>query len=146
MFQRVVVPTDFSDCSRNAWEVARRAVATPAGELIIAHILTEVPLYGEGTLSVETARNVRESARAWAEKALADWVDKARADGLKVRSVLRTGVPHEEIVGLAQDERADLIVIGTHGRGGMSRALLGSVTDRVVRMAVCPVLTVRQPD
>ena len=58
---------------------------------------------------------------------------------------LRTGVPHEEIVALAQDERADLIVIGTHGRGGINRALLGSVADRVVRLAPCPVLTVREP-
>jgi nucleotide-binding universal stress UspA family protein len=54
-------------------------------------------------------------------------------------------VPHEEIVALATDELADLLVIGTHGRGGMSRALLGSVADRVVRLAPCPVLTVRGP-
>jgi nucleotide-binding universal stress UspA family protein len=58
---------------------------------------------------------------------------------------LRSGVPHQEIVALARDERADLIVIGTHGRGGINRALLGSVADRVVRLAPCPVLTVREP-
>jgi nucleotide-binding universal stress UspA family protein len=80
-----------------------------------------------------------------AEGALADWVDKARGEGLDARAVLRTGVVHEEIVTLAKGEQADLVVIGTHGRGGISRVLLGSVADRVVRLAHCPVLTVREP-
>jgi nucleotide-binding universal stress UspA family protein len=56
-----------------------------------------------------------------------------------------SGVPHEEIVALAEAERADLVVIGTHGRGGLGRAVLGSVADRVVRLAPCPVLSVRVP-
>jgi nucleotide-binding universal stress UspA family protein len=72
-------------------------------------------------------------------------VAKARAEGLSARVALRTGVAHQEIVALATDERADAIVIGTHGRGGIDRALLGSVADRVVRLAPCPVLTVREP-
>lgn len=145
MFHRIVVPTDFSDCSQEAWELARRVAAAPGSELVLAHVLTEVPLYGEGFLNIETTRKVRDGARKWAESALEDWVSKALAEGLSARAVVRTGVPHKEIVGLAQDERADLIVIGTHGRGGINRVLLGSVTDRVVRLAPCPVLTVREP-
>jgi nucleotide-binding universal stress UspA family protein len=58
--------------------------------------------------------------------------------------VLKTGVPHAEIVGAAAQEHSNLIVMGTHGRGGLDRALLGSVTDRVVRLASCPVVTVRE--
>ena len=69
----------------------------------------------------------------------------ARAAGLTVGIATRDGIPYHEIVALAQDKRADLIVIGTHGRGGVNRALLGSVADRVVRLASCPVLTVREP-
>jgi len=145
MFYRIVVATDFSDCAKEAWELATRIAAAPGSELVLAHVLTEVPLYGEGILNVETAREIREGTRKWAENALEDWVGKARATGLNVRPALRTGVPYEEIVTLAQDERADLIVIGTHGRGGISRTLLGSVADRVVRLAPCPVLTVREP-
>jgi nucleotide-binding universal stress UspA family protein len=144
MFQRIVVPTDFSECSQGAWAVAKRA-ASPGSELVLTHVLTEVPSYGEGTVSVESARAVRESARTWAEGALADWVGKARAEGLNARAAMRTGVAHEEIMALAREEPADLIVIGTQGRGGISRALLGSVADRVVRLAPCPVLTVREP-
>jgi nucleotide-binding universal stress UspA family protein len=145
MFQRIVVPTDFSECSQEAWAVAKRAVVAAGSELVLTHVLTDVPTYGEGTVSAEVARNVREAARTWAEEALAGWVDKARAEGLDARAALRNGVVHEEIVALAQGERSDLIVIGTHGRGGISRALLGSVADRVVRLAHCPVLTVREP-
>jgi nucleotide-binding universal stress UspA family protein len=145
MFHRIVVPTDFSGCSEEAWKLARRLAAAPGSELVLAHVLTEVPLYGEGVLNIETARKVREGARHWAETTLEDWVGKARAEGLSARSTILTGVPHQEIVALAQDERADLVVIGTRGRGGINRALLGSVADRVVRLAPCPVLTVREP-
>ncbi|MBI4636654.1 MAG: universal stress protein [Candidatus Rokubacteria bacterium] len=70
---------------------------------------------------------------------------EARAEGLPVRTQLRAGVPYREIVAIAADERADLIVIGTHGRGGVDRALLGSVADPVIRLAPCPVLSVRGP-
>ena len=145
MFHRIVVPTDFSDCSEEAWAVAKRMAAAPGSELVLLHVLTEVPLYAEGVLNIENARKIREGARKWVENALEDWVAKARAEGLSARAVVRTGVAHQEIVGLARDERADLVVIGTHGRGGINRALLGSVADRVVRLAPCPVLTVREP-
>jgi universal stress protein A len=145
MFYRVVVPTDFSTCSEEAWSLARRVAAKAGGELILTHVLTETPLYGEGPFSMRAVRQVYEAARKWAEGALEDWVAKARAEGLSARAALRTGVAYAEIVALATDERADLIVIGTHGRGGVDRALLGSVADRVVRLAPCPVLTVREP-
>jgi nucleotide-binding universal stress UspA family protein len=142
LFYRIVVPTDFSECSEEAWRVARR-VAAGGGELILTHILTEAPLYRE-TLTTDV-RQVYEGARRWAQAALEDWVAKARTEGLNARAVLRSGVAYREIVALATDERADLIVVGTRGRGGMDRALLGSVADRVIRLAPCPVLTVRLP-
>lgn len=143
MFYRIVVPTDFSTCSEEAWRVARSVAATSRGELVLTHVLAEAPLYRESIMT--QVRPVYEGARKWAEGALEDWVAKARAEGLNARATLRTGVAYQEVVALATDERADLIVIGTHGRGGIDRALLGSVADRVVRLAPCPVLTVREP-
>ncbi len=145
MFYRIVVATDFSACSEEAWNLARRVTASSHGELVVTHVLTETPLYGEGPFSVAGVREVYRQAREWAASSLEDWVGKARGEGLAARAALRTGAPHEEIVALARDERADLIVIGTHGRGGLDRVLLGSVADRVVRLAPCPVLTVREP-
>jgi len=107
--------------------------------------VTQGPSLMRSVLSAQSASEIEASARKWATASLEDWIAKARVEGLAARAVLRTGVPYQEIVGLARDERADLVVIGTHGRGGMSRALLGSVADRVVRLAPCPVLTVREP-
>lgn len=142
MFQRIVVPTDFSDCAREAWEMAKRLGAAVGAELIVCHIVPEPLRYGQGVYAGDPADDV---ARAWVKAALDDLVEQARAGGLEARACLRRGLPYQEIVALARDERADLIVIGAHGRAGMSRMLLGSVTDRVVRLAPCPVLTVREP-
>jgi nucleotide-binding universal stress UspA family protein len=74
------------------------------------------------------------------------WAGEAKKREITVRVVMRRGSPSTEIVALASEEHADLLVIGTHGRGGVSRALLGSVADRVIRTAPCPVLTVRKPE
>lgn len=145
MFYRIVVPTDFSDCAREAWSMAKRLGGAPGSELILTHVLTEVPRFGEGVLTAQSASEIEAAARRWAEATLEEWAAAARAEGLKARSALRTGVAYQEIVALARDERADLIVIGTHGRGGLNRVLLGSVADRVVRLAPCPVLTMREP-
>jgi nucleotide-binding universal stress UspA family protein len=145
VFYRIVVPTDFSRCAEEAWALAQRLADAFGSELVLLHVLVEAPLFQEGPFSMDKARRVYEAARKWAEESLEQWAGTARGKGLNVRWVLRTGVPYREIVALATDERADLVLMGTHGRGGIDRALLGSVADRVVRLAPCPVLTVREP-
>ena len=145
MFYRIIVPTDFSSSSEEAWRLAQRLAGMSGAELVLTHVLTEAPLFREGPFIMPKVREVFEAARSFADAALQEWVAKARAEGLSARAALRTGVAYQEIVTLAVDERADLIVIGTHGRGGIDRALLGSVADRVIRLAPCPVLTVREP-
>jgi nucleotide-binding universal stress UspA family protein len=144
-FHRIVVPTDFSTCAEQAWALAQRLAGGFGSELVLAHVLVEAPLWGEGPFNMDHVRGIYAAARTWGDGMLAQWAEAARSKGFAVRTVLRTGVPHEEIVALATDELADLVVIGTHGRGGMNRALLGSVADRVVRLAPCPVLTIREP-
>jgi nucleotide-binding universal stress UspA family protein len=145
VFYRIVVPTDFSRCAEEAWALAQRLADAFGSELVLLHVLVEAPLFQEGPFSMDKARRVYEAARKWAEESLEQWAGTARGKGLNVRWVLRTGVPYREIVALATDERADLVLMGTHGRGGIDRALLGSVADRVVRLAPSPVLTVREP-
>jgi nucleotide-binding universal stress UspA family protein len=146
VFYRIVVPTDFSDCSEQAWALAQRLARAFAAELVLVHILAEPPPHEEGPFSLAQAEKVYEGSRKWVEDSLQAWAAKAQSQGLNVRVVLRPGAPDRELVTLAMDERADLVVIGTHGRGGIDRALLGSVADRVVRTAPCPVLTVRKPE
>jgi len=143
LFFRIVVPTDFSESAEDAWGLAQRLATVSGAELVLVHVLVETPLFDEGPFTMDRVRKVFEAARKWGQESLDAWVGRAHASGLKARGVLRTGVPYREIVDLVTDERADLVVIGTHGRGGLERALLGSVADRVVRLAPCPVLTVR---
>ena len=113
---------------------------------MLLHVLVEAPLFSEGPFTMKHARDVFEAARAWVEKMLAERAATGTASGLQARWIVRTGVPHKEIVAAAARERADVIVLGTQGRGGIDRALLGSVADRVIRLAPCPVLTVREMD
>ena len=124
--------------------MARQLAGRLGAEIVLLHVLVEAPLFSEGPFTMEHARKVFEGARMWVEKMLGEWVAAAAASGLQARWIVRTGVPHKEIVAAAAQERAEVIVLGTHGRGGIDRALLGSVADRVIRLAPCPVLTVRE--
>ncbi len=74
---------------------------------------------------------------------LETWADRARAAGCSVRTILRVGEAYREVLEGAADEHADLVLMATHGRGEISRLLLGSVADKVVRMAPCPVMTLK---
>jgi nucleotide-binding universal stress UspA family protein len=84
-----------------------------------------------------------EEQRRAAKAELADLAARLAKRGVKVRTLLREGTPHRAIVDAAKQPGTDLIVMGTHGRTGMSRLLLGSVAELVIRHAPCPVLTVR---
>ena len=141
MFQRIVCATDFSGTAESAWEAARELARTHRAELTLVHVFTEMPIYPE--VAVLEVQRVWEDQHAWVERALAERVDAATSSGLTARWVLKTGVAPEAIVEAATETGADLIVIGTHGRTGLSRLVIGSVAERVVRLAPCPVLTMK---
>lgn len=138
-FRRIMVPTDFSVSAERAWALAQRLARDTGSELVLIHVVPR------SAWSVARADHASEAVRKWATEELEDCAGKARAQGLSVQVALRTGVPYREIVALAREDDADLIVLATHGRGGIDRALLGSVADQVVRLAPCPVLTVPEP-
>lgn len=138
-FRRIVVPTDFTVSAERAWALAQRLARDAGSELVLIHVVPR------GAWSIARADHASEADRKWAAEELEDCAGKARAQGRRVRVALRTGVPYREIVALAREEDADLIVVATHGRGGIDRALLGSVADQVMRLASCPVLTVPEP-
>jgi len=142
-FYRIIVPTDFSSGSEEALALAIRIASVARSELVLLHVLVQAPLFSEGKRARSRTQNVYDAVRRWTDEHLEEWAAKARTAGVSARTALRTGVPFQEIVDAATDERADLVVMGTHGRGGIDRALLGSVADRVIRLAPCPVLTVR---
>ena len=143
LFRRIVVPTDFSECSEEAWALARRVAGALSSEVVLVHVFVEPIFYGDPSIAADTTWQLFERSRKWVEDELEKWAAAARAEGTAARTILLTGSAQDAIVKLATDERAELIVMGTHGRTGLNRALLGSVADRVVRLAPCPVLTVR---
>jgi universal stress protein A len=141
MFKQIVCATDFSDTAEAAWELAVELARTHQAELVLVHVFIELPVYTE--VAVTSVQQVWEEQRRWAEEQLAERVEAAAGRGAAARYLLRTGTAPEEIVQAATDERADLVVVGTHGRTGLNRLMIGSVAERVVRVAPCPVLTVK---
>lgn len=142
---RLLCATDFSEPAVRAEEEAVRLARRVGGEVIYVHVAVETPLYGEQPIGGTDTRAVYEAQRRWAVDALTTRVEQAKADGVAARQMLRVGTPVDEVLAAASEENVDMIVIGTHGRTGLDRWLLGSVAERIVRRAPCPVLTVRPP-
>lgn len=104
--------------------------------------LPPLPTTFSGPLTGDRVSDFSDAGRAWAAK-LEEWAARGDVGGCKVTTLLRVGTPYREIVDAAKDEGADLVVMATHGRGEVHRLLVGSVADKVIRMAPCPVLTMK---
>ena len=142
MIRRVLLPSDFSKASRAALAKAIETAKSNRAQLTIVHVMSPViPMAGDGYISPSTYEQLLQSNRRWAKKQLDALVRRANTAKARVKGVLLEGVPHEAILRAAR--KADLIVMGTHGRTGVARFFLGSVAGRVVAGATCPVLTVR---
>ena len=143
MFQRILCATDFSETAEAAWTAACELAHTQHAELILVHVFTELPVYPD--VAVLEVQRLWEEQRAWVERELTERVRATAARGLAARWVLKTGVAPEAIVETAAEAHADLIVIGTHGRRGFSRLVVGSDAEAVMRASPVPVLLVRAP-
>jgi nucleotide-binding universal stress UspA family protein len=143
-FRRIFHPTDFSRASGAAFGVAVELAKRDRGQLVIVHVLVPpIPIITDGYISPKTFDELTAAARRDAEKRLSALVAKAKKAGAAAATLLIEGVPAEQIIRAAQRKRADLIVMGTHGRTGLPKFFMGSVAGRVIPMASCPVLTVR---
>jgi len=140
--RHILVPTDFSDGSMRAFETALDMARDSGAELTLLHV-EHVPttVFPDAILPIapEMMRDIEHTAQL----VLDEWRGRAHAVGVPCDARITLGSTPAEICETAEDVGADLIVIGTHGRGGLSHALLGSVAEKVVRKAPCPVLTVR---
>ncbi|MEY4704529.1 MAG: hypothetical protein RL042_725 [Nitrospirota bacterium] len=140
--ERILVPVDFSDCSLDALEYAAMVAQQAKASLTLLHVLEPVSYGLDFTIGhVGTREQVRES---WTKR-LEELTSVLRAAQVPVASQLRGGLPADSILDSAKTLPCDLIVMGTHGRRGISHALAGSVAEAVLRKARCPVLTVRSP-
>jgi nucleotide-binding universal stress UspA family protein len=142
-FKKILVPVDFDEPSERALAYAV-ALAKPLGaEITVLHAF-EIPYYGfpDGALvvSAEMAGRIVGGTQAGLNALLA----KHAGSGVTLKGLVREGPPADEIEGAAKATSADLIVMGTHGRRGLRRALLGSVTEKVSRTSTRPVLIVHE--
>jgi nucleotide-binding universal stress UspA family protein len=142
MYDRILIPTDGSAESDEAAE-AGLDLAEELGAEVHAISVVDAELVASATYTSGAAKN-EERMHEEAEENAEALAERARERGLDAVAVVKTGIPAEKIVEYA-DGNADAIVMGTHGRSGMRRVLLGSVTDKVVRTSSVPVVTVR-PD
>jgi nucleotide-binding universal stress UspA family protein len=146
----ILHPTDFSGRARHAHDVARSLARDLGARLHVVHVVQETHVVEEPVTVFEPSSLDMPGAGGGGERqgyheALKDHLRELHptGPGVRVETYLREGDPAEEILRLADDVGADLIVIGTHGRRGLARAVLGSVAESVMRRARCPVLTVR---
>ncbi len=142
-FKKILAPLDFSECSYEALNYAASLASKYGAELCLLHVL-EVPLYASAGVTPSTLREVQKMS-AEVEKDASKALDEAanRIKDVQVSKLLWRGDPHMEIIRAAKELSCDLIVMGTHGRTGLPHILLGSVAERVVRTAPCPVFSVK---
>ncbi|MDB4954972.1 MAG: Universal stress protein UspA [Myxococcales bacterium] len=142
--KNILVPVDFSEASEAALDYAVVLAARLDAKLHLLHVVT-FPVLGVPEAGITLTPSVIEDLMTESQSALQKLAD-ARRNSAKIGEVmLRTGDPREVIHWVAEEISADLIVMSTHGRRGIRRLLLGSVTESVVRTASCPVLTLRVP-
>jgi nucleotide-binding universal stress UspA family protein len=140
MYETILVPTDGS--------AGADAALDEAVSLAAAFDATVHSLYVADTSAAQPETgyvDIVESFERIGEETTAEAVERAETDGVEAVGAVRTGLPHRTILEYVEEVDADLVVMGTHGRTGLERYLLGSVTEKVVRTADVPVLTVHAP-
>lgn len=140
MYDRILVPTDGSDAIQPAIDEAIAVAELTDGTI---HALSVVDVEDLAIVPDTEVMAVEESLEAAAERAVGEVRSRAQAAGLAVRTTVRHGTPHAEILDYADEQNIDLIVMGKRGRSDIDRVLLGSVTESVVRNADVPVLIKR---
>jgi nucleotide-binding universal stress UspA family protein len=142
MANKVLFATDFSPISEQAFEQAVKFAKLTGSGLVVAHVLHFPPMVGSAF--VPMAEETEEAMRTWCRNRLGELAAKATAGGVAAETALREEpYAHAGIIKAADEHKALMIVLGTHGRTGLSKLVLGSVAARVITESPCPVLTVR---
>ncbi|QDU64719.1 Putative universal stress protein [Planctomycetes bacterium Pan216] len=145
--KRICCPIDFSDAATHSLRYGLTLAQQFGAQLHLLHVVQDImPTVAEPGMAIlpsdELIRNLEAGAKEGLEKAIPeDW-----EHSVDLLHVVRQGLPFHEICRYAKQEEVDLIILGTHGRSGLAHFLMGSVAERVVRAAPCPVLTVRNPE
>jgi universal stress protein A len=142
--RRILAPTAFDECSATTVHYAAELAGKLGAELILLTVVQDLALaMPDAVMPTPVPVPVLNQLMDGAKTGLANLVKAEGLEKLNPRQEVRVGSPAAEIIAAATDLKADLICIGTHGRGGIAHFLLGSVAEKVLRQAPCPVLTIR---
>ena len=146
--KNILLPTDFSKPSAIALAYAKEFAQLTQASVHVLHVvdLLRVLPWVSAEASLTLQHTVREDIEKKAADQLQSLLSPAEKEKFRAHLVVRTGSPFVEIIRYAREQSIDLVVMGTHGRGPVAHMLLGSVAEKVVRKAPCPVLTVRHPE
>jgi universal stress protein A len=145
LFERILLATDFSPASTPALEQSVKIAKREGALLLIAHAYQEPGLVELSHAPAEVYEQWNQKLKEGTERKLRPLLESARKEGVEAEGLILTGFADEAIIEAARQQKADLIVMGTHGRRGAARLFLGSVAARVIATAPCPVMTVRSP-
>lgn len=140
--QKVLVPTDFSPVSAHVIQYAGELAHKFGASLLVVHVVPPSAYPMINVAGMGHFPNLREEIRKRCEHEMAELLAKTPPEAQTTSRIVE-GVPFTEILRCAHDEQVDMIVMATHGHTGLKHMVLGSTAERVVRMATCPVLTVR---
>lgn len=145
VFKKILFPTDFSVASDYAMSYAISMVKRYKAKFFLLHVVdTTYDISGFYIPHISAEKLMQEMGDA-AEKKLTN-ISSAISRRIKTcEIVVKSGIPHKEILKFAKDKGIDMIIMGTHGKAGLDHLLFGSTTERVLRQAYCPVLTIRPP-
>jgi nucleotide-binding universal stress UspA family protein len=142
-FHHILAPTDFSEFSKQALKSALDLAQTFGAKLLLLHVVEPPPYPIEGLVPSQLGANLLDDLERQASNELAALLPEAQGLQVDVARRVSVGIPYRKIVEVAGEEKIDLIVMTTHGRTGITHMVMGSVAERVVRTAPCPVLTIR---
>ncbi|MGR3294383.1 MAG: universal stress protein [Candidatus Scalindua sp.] len=144
-FKRIIVPIDFSDCSRKALEYAIATAKAHNSKLTILHVYEEsfIEPYVNAANSEEEAGEIMKAIEQVNETKYDEFLKTIDLRGVEYDKLLVKGIPEAEIVEIAMEQQADLVVMGTHGRAGIKHILIGSTAEEVVRAVHCDIIIVK---
>ncbi len=146
-WKTILCPTDFSEYSRIGIDEGARLARECGARLVVLHVVVDAPPALLPDVAGFRYDEIIEDLRERAAASLPEFIEGELVSGLDVEYRTEFGVPHAEIVRVAEELPAELIVVPTHGRTGAMHLLIGSVAEKVIRRAPCPVLVVKhRPD
>jgi universal stress protein A len=141
--RRILAPTDFSELSKQGLKSALELAEAFGAKLLLLYVVEPPPYPVEGIVPSHLGATMLDDLERQATNDLAQMLSETQASNMDVARRVVVGIPYRKIVDVAEEEKIDLIVMTTHGRTGLSHLVMGSVAEKIVRTAPCPVLTIR---